>query len=610
MYVNEVGYNKSLNQNVFICDDEDRVVKYFFKNSTSMKSGDTVELLTNYGAMYEAVRERKGYGWSNMNGNAIGDDVFAHSLRRNFQMRVEVENSIKSDLCLQELKEFLDFVNINTWIPLVDLYTNQANNGEMSDALTATQMKAILRIQWIMHRIQQKLESFQEPASKNNLLEKIIVYNARKTLASMQLRSNQLSLAQHIKSSKKSLISKALSDEMIEVVCFDVNEYLPMLFDRSIYCVISCKLITKLCEIIADKCSFGETNKTGSGMLKLNREVFEEFIKVATVAVDAIKDSIVSFREGGDGAGLRFTNTSSRKCCFTGTIEQGFKYATQSTGFFLQHSIISKAVLAALVEKIAYFECLVLGGVEPQWDTYAQPLELPDTVVMVEFTGISSMDVDTDLRSIGSSPRSVTSARQIGASINTTWYVLWQVFWPVHVFATTFLDNSVYSMERLCQEVQLPLSTARYAIANGIGKSNDMIDYTFIPCCTPKHYHASTLTKKNTSSKTQKSDQPFAHRKHVYNKPTTKKDQSVPNIKVAARCIYEGPVQSFPAHIPSEGWIQKTFERQSGASKGSTDSYWFSPQSKYRLRSHREIERFVEALKKFSGDEGAAFKYK
>lgn len=57
----------------------------------------------------------------------------------------------------------------------------------------------------------------------------------------------------------------------------------------------------------------------------------------------------------------------------------------------------------------------------------------------------------------------------------------------------------------------------------------------------------------------------------------------------------------------SAGWIKKKFERQSGQSKGTFDSYWYTPALQKRLRSIAEVKRFMTALKDQGGDEEAAW---
>ncbi|KAL3922241.1 MAG: hypothetical protein SGILL_002313 [Bacillariaceae sp.] len=55
------------------------------------------------------------------------------------------------------------------------------------------------------------------------------------------------------------------------------------------------------------------------------------------------------------------------------------------------------------------------------------------------------------------------------------------------------------------------------------------------------------------------------------------------------------------------GWVKRTFKRMN-ISKKHTDSYWYSPQEQYKLRSMKEVERFFDALKQEHGDEKEAWK--
>jgi len=75
-----------------------------------------------------------------------------------------------------------------------------------------------------------------------------------------------------------------------------------------------------------------------------------------------------------------------------------------------------------------------------------------------------------------------------------------------------------------------------------------------------------------------------------------------------AKLLSEGPpTESLEGGWP-EGWVKKVFERVSGATKGTTDKYWYSPTNGVRLRSIIEVRRFMKALKKTNGDENEAKK--
>jgi hypothetical protein len=61
------------------------------------------------------------------------------------------------------------------------------------------------------------------------------------------------------------------------------------------------------------------------------------------------------------------------------------------------------------------------------------------------------------------------------------------------------------------------------------------------------------------------------------------------------------------------GWKKSVVQRQSGATAGTQDRYWYTPNLEYKLRSMKEVKRFMAALAAAKGDEKeawGAFKHK
>jgi hypothetical protein len=67
--------------------------------------------------------------------------------------------------------------------------------------------------------------------------------------------------------------------------------------------------------------------------------------------------------------------------------------------------------------------------------------------------------------------------------------------------------------------------------------------------------------------------------------------------KKASTLVCDG----WAADLP-EGWIQKIYKRESGASKGRKDKYWISPVESIKLKSWVQVKKFLCALK-IEGDE-------
>lgn len=73
--------------------------------------------------------------------------------------------------------------------------------------------------------------------------------------------------------------------------------------------------------------------------------------------------------------------------------------------------------------------------------------------------------------------------------------------------------------------------------------------------------------------------------------------------------IYEGaPRKDLPGGWP-EGWIERKFQRTHGTSARLADSYFYPPppHEKRKLRSIKEVQRYLFAMKASSGDEAFAW---
>jgi hypothetical protein len=135
---------------------------------------------------------------------------------------------------------------------------------------------------------------------------------------------------------------------------------------------------------------------------------------------------------------------------------------------------------------------------------------------------------------------------------------------------------------------------------------------------------AATKTPKNknnttsSSSKKQPSKQPAAKAASTVSKtrgtPTRRPAKSPSSAggggsgRKRSPLVSEGrPDDAYPGDgdWPS-GWKKRVYERQTGASKGQLDSYWYTPKLQVKLRSMAEIRRWLAAMEKTKGDEEAA----
>ena len=149
-YVNEVGHNPKLHRNVLIRDKNDRSIHYYvaIDKEHAMKKGDSVELLVNYGDVYEEVRERKGYGRVNM--NSSDEDLLQKNLMRSLRDRAEVEKDVL-DLKVTEMFHLVEFLTNKIFKPITS-----TNEGVSLDR-GKKNLIAMRRLNWIGDKLSGRL---------------------------------------------------------------------------------------------------------------------------------------------------------------------------------------------------------------------------------------------------------------------------------------------------------------------------------------------------------------------------------------------------------------------------------------------------------------------
>lgn len=126
---------------------------------------------------------------------------------------------------------------------------------------------------------------------------------------------------------------------------------------------------------------------------------------------------------------------------------------------------------------------------------------------------------------------------------------------------------------------------------------------------------AKKTVKKAEAIKKEQAAATAAARKAASKQKPVKKGQKVKHEsgakgdRVKSELTYEGiPQKPFPGGWPP-GWIERRYKRQGGQTKGSDDSYFFAPppNEKHKLRSVKEVQRYIFALNKSGGDAAVAW---
>jgi len=167
MYVNEVGHNLSLQENVKpLPSATSRSVSYYAYIEQSLRKGDEIELLTNYGTRYESMRERRGYGKN----NAVKSDEHNETrVIRNLAERKDIVALIRgmSEDGLYQLTTFLSS-KIRKGLDDSTSFTcsGQAPDEDNSDLIR--QCVARRRISWLSSHLKKRLSRLRgTPLSQN-----------------------------------------------------------------------------------------------------------------------------------------------------------------------------------------------------------------------------------------------------------------------------------------------------------------------------------------------------------------------------------------------------------------------------------------------------------
>jgi hypothetical protein len=153
MYVNEVGHDNRLVENVCPLDTP-RSVSYYVFIDEPMKKGDKVELLVNYGEHYEEMRERRGYGKSNTLGVKSDDHDYSR-VRRNLRDRMQIEDSISS--CFEEdIHGALNFFKTRVWD---GLSASTSRSTPIANDLDTFRRQSIARrrLHWLSQKFRARL---------------------------------------------------------------------------------------------------------------------------------------------------------------------------------------------------------------------------------------------------------------------------------------------------------------------------------------------------------------------------------------------------------------------------------------------------------------------
>ncbi len=616
MYVNEVGHS-GLEANVYVKETQNRIPKYFIKLNSAMKPGETVELLTDYKKQYEGIRVRKGYGLKNIHRDDKSDKDPATRLNRNLDLRSSIEK-LCSTLSLPELTRILNYVSKKVWVPICELLKRAATEfPEGASVLSPIQWVAFLRIIWFQNQARTRLGHLVKALDKGSMVDMFcggFTKACSTSLDNIRFPSdvslfdflNQVEMRRNLKS-KILTASGAIAQELVEQCYYDLRDCIRHPFLTNMWCPLGVNVL----------------NRLGHEYAKLKLKYLErsQAVDGSELAKLLISEAATSSHDM-DNAETSAFEFSSGTTCEQISLELlqrilGHGKVEKSTALIERNDKTPKALHA-----LAYTHLFEKRNFNASENIVFSPNK--KFLVFCATNEVGSLK--SFVAEVGSA-----EANQESAVLNRTYYKIWQIAHVLMSCARHHLDES--ECNHVESEISKILGIERDLIAKTCGKPITIdksraayLLYPEVQKIAREQYRSrvrrareeqkrrtkkmSSSTRKSTSAKPTKASgaQP---KKRPEKKPkwkATTLHASTGSARPPAKEIYVGPPLTKLEHGGRsmqwpKGWIQKTFQRQTGDSKGQTDYYFYTPSGKYRLRSKLDVFRYLDKLEACGGDE-------
>jgi hypothetical protein len=635
---------------VFHSDGErGRVVQYFVKLDDGLEKCKPIELLTSYQALYENVRDRKGYGIRHLLRQEPSDDEsLAFRLFRNFDDRLDAKGIVSLTDNIFDLYKLVKFISEKIGNPIFkiikDYFTAVRSDLNEFPTISTNQWIAARRIQWLMSVFQKKLIILSESKENiDNLLFQFYSFKIDQILDGLDASlADVLSLDHNLRTSNGASIRDVMNQEMLEEICFwinhgdsltgvtDIHVPMPRPMDDSLYCPVAQRLIHRLCEHVS--CfllSSRSYDFAMSGEVKQN--LATALYESAVSAKEEVLQCCASSTTEGLGD-LSFGSGILKNSVFSGSVSEILAKFKTSSSFFLDHRSTPKGFRAAVIEKLHFTEMMSIAGLAGCCEDKIITVDTEGRFVMAKY---NFMDGHDDVRELASLPVHISKVGN-GYGINLAWYINWQVIWIVNLFAITFLnDNDYFSLEDLCRRVDNDMTLASFVTMRGMKHDNEEYCSCWLPPSgeslrsqlnwahrvkqdyeqeletplQPRQNPQETETIRKPKSvkkpigaaKTQRKKALLATLSAKSTKVSKPKEYIPPQDRPRAKLIREGPPTTpFPANggVWPPGWTERIYQRASGESKGGLDYYWYPPEGAPKLRSRPDILRFLQKQSK------------
>ena len=574
-YVNEVGHDQTLVQNVIAREVDDRVVHYYVAQRKPLSKGETVELLVNYGDSYEATRLRKGYGLKNIEEGWECDKDESSKAKRDHADRALIKEMVKT-MSLGEIQNALVFLETQIFDPLIH-YTNEYFMGLIERSRdskeckrlqrmkhpTKRQLRARLRLTFLGEIFRERLDSLLDPGNKIHKTE---------TIDKMYKCIDTKRLNPFVKFGYTSLWNEEElwtlynHERCAEITLKISNGYdLRHTYDPYMWCSVARKLSTDLVQMLLE---------TEVGYRR-NSFHAQKLYKKARNAANSIRKACQNLS----------STTASKQTIIESCRLLGF---VQSSNEIINSHLKSTTRIGS--DDGDTFIDLVSIGHEKAPNNPSLGLSNLLELVCTSLTPHQSQsrsNHDLVLRCITSKEFSNTKysaqLEQDGhAKVDCKWYLLWQVIRVIDVFAKRFPQSS-YSLKNLCEEIDVDLQSAELIVSLETKEPYEMdthIDEIF--------------------------DSAYDYNNAVF--PTSLPETTRPNPKAMVHKQRSNLSKRLTNHRYEEddgtlpdGWVLDKVKRQNS---NHIDRYWYT-RTKKKLRSRVEVEMFLKLIKRYGNEEAA-----
>ena len=611
MYVNEVGHKLDRKQNVFSCDRDDRSIEYSFvlPDNMTLKTGDRIELLTNYFDGYERIRERHGYGLKNLYGGVSGDVDYSSYLERCVGERLRVFELLSkfSMATIDIMEQVNEFIREPIERLLEDFRASRNCN-----VFDGPQLMALRRIFWLQRVFENMLEKWNRKVGSNSPLLDArvpVIRQGQQLVCSM--RCHDFVLKEALWDShelKQGRISTLVVNEAVEEACFSLRGRLVQPFSDSIWCELACCLIRRSSHLVVQHLWPIQQHSTEREIVSAQKVLLDQFIDTAEEFSSKIKQAVST----GDLSGLSFGSGFRQNMLLQYSIDPISE--SDMAMLLAEHTTTPKAYLSVIYE-------LYLHKRNPCGESVAdtKALNHTDRFFMAASPSVFKTAVEPVLNDFVGVPQSTSTCGP--NEINTNWYILWQVLFVIHQFASIYCGEDKV-LGTLCNRLNIPMDVAESAFSRGIKGTSQ---YFKIHCereCKLRLKRVLDLPRSVKVTNGNSDDLVSysgngRHRRGRRNVVVEKnKDDALVKQKSGTPRLGSRPQAIFLHEIiPDEpleggwppGWTKKVYERASGKTKGDRDRYWYSPVNKYKFRSMVEVRKYLELLQKTSGDEDEAW---